>query len=271
MTERDNYQAGTPSWTDLGSPDIAASAEFYGRLFGWDVAEPGGPETGGYRMCMLKGKPVAGIGPAQAEGVPPWWTTYISVDDADATAKTVEDAGGKVLAPPMDVMTAGRMAVFADPAGTTFSVWQPGDHHGAGLVNEPGSMTWNELATRDLATAKAFYTKVFGWEVEEADMGGGTTYTLWRLPGTEPGTGIGGAMEMGDQFPAGVPDHWMVYFEVADCDASAAKVQELGGKIVMEPMDIPNVGRFAVCDGPHGETFSIITSVAPAEAGGGTS
>jgi predicted enzyme related to lactoylglutathione lyase len=265
MTERDTYAPGTPSWVDLGSPDPDASAAFYSQLFGWEVSEPGGPDTGGYRMGMLRDRPVAGIGTATAAGAPPWWTTYVSVDDADAAARAVEEAGGKVLVPPMDVMTAGRMAVFSDPGGATISVWQPGDHHGAGIVNEPGSLTWNELMARDLETAKTFYNKVFGWKAEDVPMGEGTTYTTWKLAGKEDS--IGGAMAMvGDEWPAELPDHWMVYYSVADCDVSAAKAEQLGGKIFHPPTDIPGVGRFAICEGPHGEKFSIIANP-PADEG----
>jgi len=264
MTERDTYTHGTPSWVDLGSPDPKASSAFYSSLFGWDVQAAGGPETGGYMMAMLRGRPVAGIGPAQAEGAPPWWTTYITVDSADITAKAVEEAGGTALAAPFDVLDAGRMAVFSAPGGAVFSVWEAKQHPGAGIVNEPGALTWNELMVRDIEDAKRFYNNVFGWETEDADMGGGVTYTLWKQPGAEAGASIGGAMPMvGDQWPADLPDHWMVYFSVADCDASAARVAELGGKVSVPPTDIPNVGRFAVCNGPHGETFSIIANPQP--------
>jgi predicted enzyme related to lactoylglutathione lyase len=262
MTERDSYPAGTPSWVDIGSPDPEVTAKFYGELFGWDVGAPGGPETGGYRMAMLKGRPVAGIGPAQAEGTP-WWTTYVTVDDADATAKSVEAAGGKVIAAPFDVLTAGRMGIFSDPGGALFSVWQPIDHHGSGLVNEHGSLTWNELTTRHLDDVRPFYEKVFGWEASEHDMGGGTKYTVWNLDGT----GIGGAVRMeGDQWPADLPDHWVVYFAVDDCDASVAKATELGGTVTMPPTSIPSVGRFAIVNGPHGEVLAVITNEQPAES-----
>lgn len=258
MAERDSYAPGTPSWVDLGAPDPEAAAAFYSALFGWDVMPPG-DEAGGYRMCMLKGRPVAGIAPATVAGAPPWWTTYVTVDDAAETAKAVEAAGGQVLAEAFDVMEFGRMAILTDPGGATFSAWQPKQHHGAGLVNEPGSLTWNELTTRHLDTAATFYNAVFGWDAEQNDMGGGVNYTTWKLSGTD--SAIGGAMPMvGDQWPADLPDHWMVYFAVEDCDATAARVVELGGVVSVPPMDIPTVGRFAVVNGKQGEVFSIIAN-----------
>jgi len=149
MPERTDYKPGTPSWVDLASPDPDGSARFYGGLFGWDAPE-GGPveETGGYRMFRREGKNVAGLGPTQAEGQPAMWTTYVSTDDAEAVAGKVREAGGRVMMEPFDVLAAGRMAVFVDPGGAFICIWQPLDHHGADVVNEPSSFCWNELATR---------------------------------------------------------------------------------------------------------------------------
>ena len=166
------YEPGTPSWVDFASPDLDASIEFYGGLFGWDVPESENAEqTGGYRLAMKDGKPAAGMMPQMQEGQPSAWTTYISVEDAEATAAAVKEAGGTVIAEPMDVMDLGTMAVFADPTGAVFGVWQPGTFHGAGVVNEPGAIAWNELNTRDLAGAKEFYGAVFGWDFEDQEMG----------------------------------------------------------------------------------------------------
>ena len=121
-------------------------------------------QTGGYRLAMKDGRPAAGMMPQMQEGQPTAWTTYVSVEDAEATAAAVKEAGGTVIVEPMEVMDLGTMAVFADPAGAVFGVWQPGTFPGAGLVNEPGAIAWNELNTRDLAGAKEFYGAVFGWD-----------------------------------------------------------------------------------------------------------
>lgn len=128
MSERNTYAPGTPSWVDLGTSDPAAAAAFYSGLFGWDIQE-GPPEAGGYRMCLFRGRPVAGLGPSQSEGMPPWWTTYVAVSSADETAAAISANGGTVLVPPMDVLDVGRMAVAADPYGAVISVWQAGTHH----------------------------------------------------------------------------------------------------------------------------------------------
>src|SRR4051794_25154683 len=151
MAKRTSHPAGTPSYVDIGSPDPDATAAFYGALFGWKVNDLG-PDAGGYKMAQIDGDDIAGIGPQQAPG-PPYWTTYITVDNVEDTAKKVEAAGGTVLAPPMDVMDAGRMVVFMDPNGAAFSAWQPGESIGSYRVNEHGTLCWSELNTRHLDAA----------------------------------------------------------------------------------------------------------------------
>jgi len=250
MTERDSYAPGTPSWIDLGTSDVAAAASFYSELFGWDIPE-GPPEAGGYRMCMLHDRPVAGLGPQQDTGRPPWWTTYISVHSADETAAAIVADGGTIVVPPMDVMDVGRMAVALDPCGAAFSIWQPGTHAGAGLVNEPGTLCWNELSTRHPVEQVGFYTAVFDWEAVRT--GDAHEYTEFRLHGQS----VAGMMQIGPGFPPDMPESWSVYFAVADCDASAAKVTELGGTVHLPPTDI-TPGRFAVCADPQGAMFQIM-------------
>lgn len=252
--DKSSYAPGTPSWVDLSTPDPDAAARFYAGLFGWEIREPL-PEAGGYRMAELRGRPVAGIGPQMQPGMPPAWATYIATADADATAKAVAAAGGRTLMPPMDVLDAGRMGVFADPAGAVFGVWQPRAHQGAGIVNEPNTLCWNELASRDGAAVIPFYSDVFGWAANTQDMGG-LPYTEWLLEGRS----IAGMMPM-DGFPAEVPSYWGLYFAVEDTDAAAAKVTELGGVVHQLPMDIP-VGRFALLADPQGAMFSVITLAA---------
>jgi predicted enzyme related to lactoylglutathione lyase len=253
MSERTSYAPGTPSWVDLGTPDIDAAAEFYGALLGWDVQESENPEqTGGYRQATLRGKSVAGIMPLMQEGQPPAWTTYISVANADVVAGKVSEAGGTTIAEPMDVLEFGRMAVFADPTGAVFAVWQPGTHIGAELVNEPGAFDWSELTTRDTAAAKAFYGDVFGWDFEDTDMGG-MSYISIHLGGAP----IGGMVDVTGRVPDEVPAHWVTYFAVEDTDAGLEKLEQLGGRKTFGPIDI-QVGRLAVVNDPAGAEFALI-------------
>jgi predicted enzyme related to lactoylglutathione lyase len=252
MPKVTKYEPGTPSWVDLGSPDPSASADFYTKLFGWTASVAEDPAAGGYTMLELNGEAVAGLGPLMTEGQPPAWTTYVSVADADATVAAVKGAGGMVFMEPFDVLDVGRMAIFADPSGAVCAIWQPKAHIGAAVVNEPGALCWNELATRDIETAKTFYGAVFGWKGDTQDMDG-MTYTSWML-GDKP---VGGMMEMGSDFPAEVPPHWLAYFAVADADATVAKAEKLGASVPVPATDIPP-GRFAVIADPHGAAFAVI-------------
>ena len=255
MSERTSYEPGVPCWVDLGSPDLDASVEFYSALFGWQVPESENVEqTGGYRRATKNGADVAGMMPLMQEGQPPAWSSYVSVADADATAAAVKEAGGSVLAEPMDVMELGRMAIFADPAGAIFGIWQPGTFFGTGLVNEPGALAWNELNTRDVEGARAFYGAVFGWGFEENQMGENETYTMITLDGNP----VGGILDLDERgIPAEVPTHWLVYFATEDTDATMAQAKELGASVMMEPIDLP-VGRFGILTDPHGAAFAVI-------------
>ncbi len=255
MSERTSYAPGTPCWVDLGSPDLDASVEFYGGLFGWDVPESENAEqTGGYRQAMLAGRPVAGVMPLMQEGQPPAWSTYVSVADADVAAAKVGEGGGTVIAEPMDVLELGRMAVFTDPTGAVFGVWQPGTFFGAAVVNEPGALSWNELNTRDLGAAEEFYGQIFGWTFETRDMGAAGSYTTINLGGSP----VGGILNMTERgVPAEVPAHWQLYFAVESTDATIDRSKQLGGGVMVEPIDLP-VGRFAILTDPHGASFAVI-------------
>lgn len=250
MPEFTEYAPGTPSWVDLASTDVAASARFYSALFGWDAADQG-PEGGGYHMFLKEGKAVAGLGPQMQEGAPPNWATYVSVASADDTVAAVRDAGGMVFLDPMDVLDVGRMAVCADPTGVAFSVWEPRAHKGAQLANEAGAFCWNELNTRDPETAAAFYSAVFGWKGKTSE--GMQGYTELQLGERT----IAGMIDITERVPAEIPAHWLVYFGVENCDAAVSKVQELGGSVMVGPMDIPDVGRFAVVGDPQGAFFAV--------------
>jgi len=254
-----DYAPGTPSWVELSCPDPDAAATFYRDVLGWSATEPGPTETGGYRMFQSDGKSVAGLMGQMQEGQPTAWATYVSVADADQTASKVRAAGGAVIVDPMDVMELGRMAVFADPTGAVFGVWQPKAFAGAELVNEPVSLVWNEVHTRDTDTEKAFYHSVFGWTAGKPSFDGAPdTYTVWLLGDRN----VGGMMQMAEgMFPPGTPPHWSVCFAVADADATVAAAREHGGNVVAEPVDMP-IGRFAAIVDPQGGWFTIMQPAA---------
>ena len=249
------YPPGTPSWVDLSSPDLDASAAFYGELLGWECVAGAGPveETGGYRMFRLGGKEVAGLGPAQP-GQPPAWTTYVTVEDAAATVERVEAAGGSTITPPLQVMDAGTMAIFRDGAdGAVFAVWQPGAHRGAQLVNGPGALTMNELDTRDFDGAARFYGEVFGWEISGIEQDGVLVYGSVRLDGRL----VAGVLPMGDHIPPDVPAFWVPYFGAEDLDASAETAKRLGATVLAGPIPVPQ-GRFVTLRDPQGAPFSLL-------------
>lgn len=258
MSAVTSYDPGTPSFIDLATTDLEAAKAFYTELFGWDALDMPMPDGGVYTMLSKGGKDVAGayvLNNEMAEmGVPPHWVSYVTVANADAAAVAVASAGGTVIAEPFDVMTAGRMAVASDPAGATFSMWQPGDSIGSYVVNEPGALIWNELQTSDTAGAAAFYREVFGWGTETTDMPTGT-YTSFTV-GTR---GVAGMMEIRPEWGP-VPPNWSIYLGVEDVDASMAKAISMGGKAEMEPMEVPNAGRFVLISDPQGAMFFLMAA-----------
>jgi uncharacterized protein len=256
MSERTSYTPGTPCWVELsGTPDVEASAAFYGELFGWELPElPNSAELGGYRRAKRDGKDVAGVSPRMEDGQPTVWATYVSVDDVAETLAKVGAAGGTTMVEPMDVQGLGTMAVFTDPTGAVCGVWQPGTFHGAELVNDAGAFGWNELGTRDTAAAKQFYGAVFGWGYDDEPSDRAGTYTIWKVGDAM----VGGMLDMNALgMPAEIPPNWLVYFTVEDADAAVAKVESGGGSVMNGPIDIP-VGRFAVVADQFGAAFAVM-------------
>ena len=254
MPEVTSYATGQPCWADVTSADVDAAARFYSDLLGWEAEKDPRPEAGGYTMFSRNGKFVAAASPPPQEGIPPHWTVYLAADDVGEIAARVGEAGGTLMMEPFDVLDAGRMTLAADPAGAVFGIWQAGGHIGAQLRREPGTLNWAELQTRDAAAAGPFYEQAFGYETETMDMGPGAEYVLLKVDG-QPAAGL---IQIGPEWPADVPSNWSVVFEVEDCDASVAKVQELGGSVIVEPRDLEGVGRFAVVVDPWGAVFQVI-------------
>ncbi|MET9416720.1 VOC family protein [Streptomyces klenkii] len=256
-----DFVPGSPSWLDLGSPDTAAAARFYGSVFGWEF-QPHGPETGGYGIFRLGGETVAGMGPLTEEGARSAWMIYFQTADADATAAAVQRAGGTVRVPPMGPGEGeGRMAQFTDPQGGQFAVFQPGTYPGLETADRAGALSWTELYTTDAAAAKQFYGTVFGWAVEDMDLpGGGGTYSLITPAGQGRERMQGGLMELPAEHLAlnGGRPYWHPVFGSADCDATVAKVVEAGGTVQMGPETAEGVGRLAVCLDLAGADFVVL-------------
>ena len=248
------YPEGVPCWVDLSSADLDASARFYGELFGWGmraIEEPG-EETLGYRLFTLDGASVAGLGPAQG-GQPPAWNTYVAVDDAAAAKEKVEAAGGTTVMEPLQVMDAGTMAIFTDAGeGAFFAIWQPDRHPGAQLVNAPGALTMNELATRDVDGARRFYGAVFGWEFEPLVIEGAMQYGFFKLGGRT----VANLLPMGEAFPPEVPSYWTQYFGIENLDAGIETARARGAQVMAGPSSVPE-GRFVALKDPQGALFNL--------------
>ncbi|HWX95779.1 MAG TPA: VOC family protein [Solirubrobacteraceae bacterium] len=252
MSERTQYPAGAFCWTDLTTTDQQAAKAFYAGLFGWEAEDMPVGEGVFYSMQRLRGKDVAAISPQPPQqreaGVPPTWNSYVSVESADAALERAKELGATVHAPAFDVLEAGRMGVIQDPQGAFLLAWEPRQHHGAALVNEPGAFVWNELNTTDPEGAIPFYSGLFGWQIEPA---GGTAEPYLSIKNGEANNG--GMRGLGQP---GVPPHWLVYFAVEDIDAAIARVAELGGSKMVGPIDI-QIAKIAVVSDPQGAFFAL--------------
>lgn len=261
MPMRTGYAHGVPSWVDLGTSDVEGAKRFYGAVFGWEADDRPTDQGVPYTMFTKGGKTVAGMGPIPpdqaAAGMPPMWNTYLNVDNVDDAIAKVTAAGGQVVMPAMDVMESGRMAFVADSTGAAFGLWQAGNHFGAELVNEHGSLGWNELLTDDIASATKFYEEAFGYRAEVSDTPNGP-YTAFWAEGNVEGNAAAGMMAKNEGMGP-IPNYWGVYFGTDDVDATVGEVQANGGNVLMPGMDIPGVGRMAVVQDPQGAVFTVMT------------
>jgi predicted enzyme related to lactoylglutathione lyase len=248
MGERTSYPPGTFCWVDLQTGDQDGAKTFYSELLGWRYEDIPIGEGMVYSMAKLQDQSVAAMGPLQGPEMPAHWNCYVTVESADAGADRARELGATLLAEPFDVFDAGRMAAFQDPQGAVLSIWEPKDTIGAGLVNVPGALTWNDLLTPDVEASAAFYRELFGWDISALE---GADGQYWAIANN--GRGNGGLMPM----PEGGHPAWNLYFLVEDADAAVARARELGGDLVMGPTDVPNGTRFAVLRDPGNAVFSI--------------
>lgn len=253
MGERTRYAPGTFCWAGLATSDPAAATAFYTGLLSWEAEALSAGEAGTYTTLRHTGKDVAILyrqtAQARAAGAPPHWTSYISVQDADATAARAGALGGAaVFREAFDVGDAGRVAAIQDPTGAVVSLWQPRSRIGATLVNDVGALCWNELATTDVQRAKRFLGELLGWQYETNDGG----YTLIKSAGSRNG----GMREQTEQ-ERGTPPSWLPYFTVEHADDSARQAERLGGRRLVATTEHP-IGRSAVIADPQGATFAVL-------------
>ncbi len=255
----DQYDHGTFCWADVATSDPDGAKTFYAAFFGWGGEDNDRGEAGVYTMLRLNGQDVAGMMSLQEEernhDIPPHWNAYVAVESCDETARRARDLGGTVLAEPFDIPDAGRMAVIGDPQGAVLCLWQrDGTHAGAAKLGPvPGTVCWTELATTDAAAAEAFYTALFGWTGKDS-AASGVSYTEFWIGERS----VAGMLRMTEEW-GGAPPHWLLYFVVSDTDNAVTQAGELGGTVIKQPFDVPNVGRMAVLADPQGAVFAIIT------------
>ena len=248
-----SHRPGSFCWVELMTNDQPAAKNFYTKLFNWTFDDAPISDGEFYTMLHLNGK---GVGALYQRGknqqnIPPHWNCYVTVANVDDAAKKAESLGGKTILPPFDVMDVGRMAVIVDPTGAALCLWQAKKHFGAAVINEPGAMCWHELGTTDESSAGKFYAQLFGWGIKPLP----TTppYTVFSNAGTD----IGGMYLLAGSM-AGIPPHWLPYFQVTDCDATVKQAMSMGAKTIVPPMDIPGTGRFAYVQDPQGAVFAVI-------------
>ena len=253
------YDHGVFCWNDLATSDPKGAKAFYASLFCWTIEDTDMGAAGIYTLLRLHGGDVGGayaLGDEEREmGAPSHWNAYVAVENCDETAAMARQLGGKVISEPFDIPEAGRMAVISDPQEAVLCLWQKDSFHSGAAKRgpAPGSVCWDELATTDATAAAAFYTRLLGWVSRDSSIPE-VSYTEF-LVGERP---VGGMLEMTEEWGVALP-HWLTYFSVADCDASVAQAQELGGSLIKEPFDIPKVGRIAVLADPQGAVFAVIT------------
>jgi predicted enzyme related to lactoylglutathione lyase len=245
MGERTSHAPGTFSWVDLGTSDAQGAKAFYGGLLGWDFEDMPVPDSPPYSMASIGGRTVAALYGKRDEQAPSAWLSYVTVEDTDVIAARAAELGGTVISEPFDVMEAGRMAVLQDPTGGVFAVWQPRQSIGAQLVNDVGALCLNQLNTSDPAAAQTFYGELFGWTFQGVQSGG---QEYW---GINNGERLNGGMMQSE------PSSWLAYFTSADLDASAARIGELGGRLIVDPAPVPG-GRIAVAADPQGAVFALL-------------
>jgi predicted enzyme related to lactoylglutathione lyase len=252
VSKIESYAPGAFCWADLSTADPEGAKRFYREMFGWESFDVPARD-GAYTMFHIGGDTVAGM-MGSRPGMRSNWNVYFATPNADACVARVVETGGEVLHGPLDAMSAGRYAVAKDPQGAVFGLWQAATHIGATYAGGPGQVVWPELATRDAAGSAAFYKALFGWGTKPESGVEAAPYTEWQ----QNGRSVGGMLPMNGPQWENIPPKWGCYVVVADCDERAAKAQQLGGKLHMQPTDIPNTGRFAVVADPHGAVICII-------------
>lgn len=264
---RPAFGPGSFCWHELHTRDVKKAQEFFGKVLGWKF-QPWGP-PGQYWMIATDADPgpdqmanivggFMGMDDPQWGDLPSHWGYYIDVDNVDETASRVENLGGKVMHPPTDIPEIGRFCVIQDPAGAFVSLITVKEHATSPPHGNPGHFIWVELMSRDFSKAKAFYSELIGWKLNDMPMDN-FVYTIF-----DNKTGnAGGGMQMPNEVPAEVPSNWTGYIHVPDVDATIKAAEQNGGQIIMPAFDVPGIGRMTQIMDPTGAVVAIMTPQMP--------
>jgi uncharacterized protein len=254
MPNIEKHAPGSFCWIELATTDQNAAKNFYGKLFGWEANDSPIGENEFYTIFKLNGRDAAAAytmrPEQQSAGVPPNWLLYVAVDSADASAKRAAELGGKICMEPFDVMDFGRMAIIQDPTAAAFAIWESKTHIGTRITQEKGTLCWADLSTPDVEKASSFYSQLFGWKLEK-----GQNDPSGYLHIKNGENFIGGVPPAQYRDP-NTPAHWLVYFEIANCDTTTATARQLGAKAYVDPTTMENVGRWSVLADPQGAVFA---------------
>lgn len=251
------HTPGTPCWADLMTPNPGVAREFYGEVFDWTF-EVGGPATGGYTMCRLDNRTVAGLGQLPPNSrFPTAWQVYFATNDVASCAERAVAAGGQLVMAPTAILNLGSLAVVRDCTGATLGLWQGREHIGAEVMGEPNSLIWCEVNTRDRASAEAFYSQVFHLVPQRLGTMDYSTLHCSTPPGAPA---LCGVLQMGAAWGE-MASHWMVYFAVAHLRSTTERVVANGGRLCYPPFDTPR-GQLAIVEDPMGATFTLIEPLA---------
>ena len=245
-------------WMELHTSDQDGAKQFYTSLFGWGVNEfPMGP-AGTYTIFTFKGKDCSAGCTLMPEekNFPPYWMLYIATDNVDEAAKRSAELGGTTMVPPFDVMDKGRMSIIQDPTGAIFCLWQPITSQGIGVAGENGTFCWADHNSKDRDAASKYYGALLGWTVSAGPGKDPNDYLH-----IENGKQMIGGMTPPEWLPEGVPPHWLIYYMVADCDASTAKATSLGAKTILGSKVVEGAGKMSILADPQGAVFAIFQSM----------
>lgn len=250
------FDPGFFCWAELATTDTAVAGTFYCELFGWQMhALPTDGEMS-YILFTKEETPVCAmyeIDEESASETPPYWQSFIAVEEIDAVCARAVELGGDVVMEPFEIGEEGKMALVEDPEGAFLALWESLSPRSVRMA-EANTIGWNELYVFDTQNASPFYEALFGWEAQNGLVSDEEfSYTQFR----KEGVAIGGMLEIQDEWE-GVLPHWAIYIQVDDLDEMIDRLEQLGGSVVSDVMFVEGVGDFAVATDPQGAHFLLI-------------